>query len=330
MGLAAVTRYIGLAFVVAGASIWVLRRGYSWRDRTKLIAEYLLFGILPSLLWLTHNWISAGRLSDRELGLDYFSTAQIWAGWGIAFRWFLPRAVAGYMLKGFRLLWPIGLAVLLALLVIDLIWRRAKGATGLIGWLRQTPFFSLVLVSILSYILMLIAAHTWFDSSIPLDERLLSPLLPLVMILVTVLASRLWSSTHAGARVLSVGLVALILVANAGPTAGEIASYYRDGRGYLSRNTHDSPTYAFLRQHPGVPIYSNSRTGIYFWLGTNTQRLPSSGSVPVMKEALAKTGGFLVIFNAIPVGLYHVTESELTDGLTVVAQFRDATIYAAP
>jgi hypothetical protein len=109
-----------------------------------------------------------------------------------------------------------------------------------------------------------------------------------------------------------------------------VRSYHENGRGYASARDHISETYAYLRNKPDIPIYSNAMAAVYFWTGRDTQPIPSSAGLAGMRADMQQTGAFMVIFDSIPVELYQVTLAELTEGLVEQIRLSEATIYKYP
>ena len=92
-----------------------------------------------------------------------------------------------------------------------------------------------------------------------------------------------------------------------------------------------SETYAYLRKQPAsLPIYSNAMAAIYFWVGRESKPIPPRSGVAAMQADLKAHGGFVVVFNSIPLSLYQVTQAELTHGLVVAIRLSEATLYRAP
>ncbi len=178
----------------------------------------------------------------------------------------------------------------------------------------------------LTYSITLLGSKSLLDRSIPLDNRLLSPVHHAVMILLIYALSGLWNSRRAVLRatvgVVSLGLV--ILYAYRGIELGDLL--YKQGLGYASRGWHRSDTLQLLRSRSGTPIYSNASAAIYLWTGVVSQ---PTVNAELMRQAAQENCALIVVFDSIPLELYGVSEAEIAPGLEKDRK-RDATIYAHP
>jgi hypothetical protein len=188
----------------------------------------------------------------------------------------------------------------------------------------------LLCLSILAYMIIMIVSRSYFDIRIPMDERLLSPILAMGLILVTWILFRMWRFKHwlVYGLVILFGLV--VVVTNVSRSVETVQSYHEMGRGYTSARDHISETYAYLRNRADIPVYSNEFAAIYFWTGRDTYTLPPVSGIQAMKEDMKQTGAYLVIFDSIPVELFGVTREELTQGLVEQIRLSEATIYRSP
>jgi hypothetical protein len=147
-----------------------------------------------------------------------------------------------------------------------------------------------------------------------------------------VLAVRwLWQTLPAGKGVRGLLLaVGMVFIGVSGYRALDTArSYHTDGRGYSGARDHISETYAYIRNRPEVPIYSNAPAGIYFWTGRMTQAIPALPGVQAMQADMKKRSALLVVFKSIETQLYGVSQEDLTRGLDVQIELSEATIYQA-
>jgi hypothetical protein len=185
-------------------------------------------------------------------------------------------------------------------------------------------------LSILAYLSVLVVSRSFFDDRIPMDERLLSPILVMGLILVVWIFARQRKAPQWLATSVIIFVILLVMVTNLTRSTQMVQSYHVNGRGYASARDHISETYAYLRNRPDVPLYSNASAAIYFWTGRVTYPIPSSSAVQAMKADMQKTGALLVIFDSIRVELYGVTRDELIDGLVEQIRLSEATIYRSP
>jgi hypothetical protein len=163
-----------------------------------------------------------------------------------------------------------------------------------------------------------------------MDERLLSPVLVMGSILLVWFLAMQWNNKKWLEFSIIAILCMMVLITNLSRSAQMVQSYHELGRGYASARNHISETYAYLRNRPEIPIYSNAFAGIYFWTDRVTNPLPPSSEIPAMKAKMQETGAYLVIFDSIPVELYGTTREELIQGLVEQIRLSEATIYRFP
>ncbi|MEN6410958.1 MAG: phospholipid carrier-dependent glycosyltransferase, partial [Anaerolineaceae bacterium] len=300
-GLAAFTRYIGVAVLLAGGLTLVIadlkRKHWNWKNWVL----YSLAGAAPLLLWSLWAFLLADRAPTRVIAWHPLTPDLLRAGLNTVLLWFFP----GRLVHGKELIW-------LAVLVLS-----GLGVWALSRWLLRRaphldhPGYDLGVWSAASYLVVLAVSRSLVDAAIPMDSRLLAPLWVIVLILLVALGGQLWMSGRWVMRIACLGLLAVVLVTNGTRTAQTVASYHELGRGYASARDHISETYAYLRRDPQIPIYSNAAAAIYFWTGIEAMSIPSSSGVEAMKADMQKRGAYLVVFKSIPVSLYGVTEEDL-------------------
>jgi len=272
------------------------------------------------------NDIVVGQFTNRVFGW-HLMTGNIWINMvNTVLLWFIP----GRFVHGKELFWLTGIMLLIGIwLGVRFLKKRSETAyPAKLG--NQPGPIILIILSMISYLIILIISRSFFDSLIPKNERLLSPILVMGIILLVWLVSELWKRKKWIECGILVGICLLFLITNFTRSAVMVNSYNEDGRGYASARDHISETYAYLRNRPDIPIYSNAFTAIYFWIGRVTNPLPPPSKIPAMKEDMQRNGSYLVIFDSIPVELYGTTKDEITRDLVEVIRLSEATIYRSP
>jgi hypothetical protein len=165
-----------------------------------------------------------------------------------------------------------------------------------------------------------------------MDQRLLSPVLVMSMILLGWILAQAWFTGNGLRRrgLILVVLCSALMIVNSTRSIKMVLSYHELGRGYASARDHISETYAYLRNRPDVPVYSNAFAAIYFWTGRDTFSLPPRDGLATMKTDMQRNGALLVIFDSIPLELYNLTETEVTEGLAQEIRLSESTIYRYP
>jgi 4-amino-4-deoxy-L-arabinose transferase-like glycosyltransferase len=326
-GLAAATRYIGVSLLLAATLVLIsLLTTSEPNKRFQYGFGFGLAGAAPLLVWVIRNQLLTGRPTTRVLAWHPIEASQWLAGFNTILLWISP----GRLVHGKEIYW-LAAAGLLFFSWLFVTARRKRNHLGhhILSLLSSTGVL-LLLLYVTSYLSLLVLARMLFDSRIPLDGRLLSPVLSTALILMMVLFAKLWSWRGVWVRAFLVMACLFLLVVNSTRSLEMVRSYHENGRGYASARDHISETYAYLRNKPDIPIYSNAMAAVYFWTGRDTQPIPSSAGLAEMKADMQQTGAFMVIFDSIPVELYQVTLAELTEGLVEQIRLSEATIYKYP
>lgn len=324
-GLAAATRYIGVSLILAVALAWLLQRPLAPMERLGRAFVSSLAGILPVGAYMLRNLLLNGQSTDRVLAWHPMSLGLWRAALSTVLVWFLP----GRLVHGKEWLWLAAVTVLV-LAGGWLVYLRRHLNRQALNRLDRAGLAPWLGVSILFYLVVLFFSRTFLDAAIPMDDRLLCPVLAMGLILITVVLAWLWKLPSTWVK----GAVLLILIGilgvNLTRSLDTVRSYHENGRGYASARDPISETYAYLRRKPDLPIYSNAPAALYFWINRDTYGIPATPGVASMKADMQKSGAYLVIFDSIPVELYHVTQAELTQGLVVQIRLSEATIYRYP
>ena len=249
--LACLTRYAGVALILAALPLLLLRGGPRLRERARDAALYLVVAVLPLGLWLARNALLVGSPTGKRIPGDAlpavlgrtFQTLESWLYPG-----FEAARVERLMNAGTA-------AVLLALAVVVVACVVRGGGTA--RWLRGRSFALVNGAFAFTYasFLVITASLTHVDEG----YRHLAPLLPPLLLLVVFAVDRLWSRVRErdGMR-LAVPLAALAtlglglwLSLAALRTANDIVEANGEGvRGsFTTARWRDSETVRYVREH---------------------------------------------------------------------------------
>ncbi len=325
-GLAAATRYIGISLLLAGGILFLIETGKSNRLRIRNCLIFSLVGVIPLLLWVIRNELVVGQPTNRVFGW-HLMTESLWINiLNTILLWLVP----GRFVNGKELIWLAGIILVIIIWLGIRFLRKRSGSALPAEPHRQRNPIALIILSMLSYLVILIVSRSFFDPLIPMDERLLSPILVMGLILLAWIYSELWNRK----RWLEFGIITalslMFLITNLTRSGQMVRNYHEVGRGYASARDHVSETYTYLRNRPDIPIYSNAFAAIYFWTGRVTNPIPSPDNIPAMKADMKENGAYLVIFDSIPMELYGTTREEITKDLVEQIQLSEARIYRSP
>lgn len=305
-GLAALSRYGGLALPAAGALYLVLASGPTWRRTLEDVALTLAIGLTPLAAWMVRNYLLTGQTGGRSFGVHLGiwpslrdQTMAIVLNWFAPLRlvdWILDHEVLSAMLVGLA---GLGIGVLGALALT----RRARRAVA--DDSRMSGVL-LVVVCLLSYLGVTFFAALFSTPGADVDERVLSPVYPLLWLTLVAGLAWLWSRRQIAVRVV-VGLLIMLLVRNKLVydywTIRELSA---DGLGYASRAWQSSATVRQLESLNPDVIYTNDIAAVYLLAGRPSYLVPwalsdydPNAAVEVeaeLQRALVERDGALVLF----------------------------------
>lgn len=316
---AALVRYAGVS-AIAAVGLWWLARGKGWRDRSRGAALALLPGTIAVGAWVLRTMLATHeRSAIRRFSLygelaptfrEGASTVAAWLAPGLADPW---RAAAAAVVGG-------GAVILLASGI-----RRARGGSPARTLLGATA------VVAACYAGVVLASRLLADPGIPLDDRLLAPLMLLVETAVATALGVSWRAWRAPARVVAVALLAAWSAASLAVSLDDARYALETGNDYADVQWSGSHLIGWVREHgAGRPLFTNYPTALYFHAGRMSRALPASPT-PAEARAFADTvaarRGLIVAFerssefNPLPDSLLSMIPA------VVVARAPDGAIY---
>jgi hypothetical protein len=196
------------------------------------------------------------------------------------------------------------------------------------------------------YPISILGALTLVGSSIPLDDRILSPLLVTALSLGVLSAWALFFGARrgdllrGGLALAALGFAALMLVRG----AGTVARLRIDGQGTAARAWQESELVDWVRRLPeGTPLYSNELDALYLYTDRQAYQVPIrwdpvveaprddyDAQLAAMRHRLADQEAVLVLFDTIATqSAFLPSRAELTEGLFEVFRASDGAAYAA-
>jgi hypothetical protein len=360
VGLIPVTRYAGIAMVIAaGLSILLLSSGKAW-SRVKKSILFVFVASLPILVWLVWVYFStAHTIGGRILGVNWGGlAAQFQAFRGIfmdtVWKW-VPfqknNALLRYWIR-FALM-GIGFVVILALCLLAERQLRKDSVEGVNK--SGKHIFTFFGLSSLTFLAVMIATYLFTSPTIDIDNRMLLPFyVSTVMSLVG--GGALWQSAWFKGRLrifqIFPWLIAIICVVWYFPLTRDEIVFYHAGDGLTSYRWDSSKIIQAVRTlPPDQKVISNDWELLLLWTGRpiygfwNT--FPSEPPIQItmygtdpqdkIQALFCEQGAALVIFNDFQTQFKnHVGESyvdqlpTLFDGLSVFEAYPDGKIYLCP
>ncbi len=183
IGIAFITRYVGVALVATGLAILLIRPA-SWRKRLTDAGILVVVSGLPMFLWLVRNAILTGNLANRRLLWHPIGYQHIKAVALHGLEWIVP---AEFIYGGGQAL---AMIAVIAALIGASVARLARNGQ-LLSRFRRTGFPTVLVIHILLYLIALVFSLSLFDPGTQIGGRILLPVYVSIMALATLLIGSL-------------------------------------------------------------------------------------------------------------------------------------------
>jgi len=283
-GLASIVRYAGIS-LVGGVALWQIMRAGTLRERIVRAATAALPAILLQGAWVLRTVHGAGSSAIRQISLYGEITSTLREGWRTTSAWLVP---------GMGEVWGIFVAAGVAVLIGVAIWEarplRERQAAAMAAMLLAACYLALVLAS------RLIA-----DPGIPLDDRLMAPLLVLIEVAIVLIVAPAWRGWPSVAKLLVAVLVALWW--GAALRVSVISARYAvtTGNDFAEDCWRDSPLVAWVRANGGGhALFTNVPEALYFHAGRLSHEFPDeydAKTAAAFVDTLARRNALVVDFD---------------------------------
>jgi hypothetical protein len=232
--------------------------------------------------------VTQERSSIRQFSVYGQLTPTLREGAGTVAAWLAPAVESA---------WRWGIAavaiVLLSTLLAGAARRARAGRAGAGGGApapaRAGTLLGATSVMAAAYVAVVLASRLLADPGIPLDERLLAPVMLLVNVGVATALAVLWRGWRAPMRVAAALLVTAWCAASASVLVDDAAYALETGSDYADVMWSGSRLIAWVRAHgAGRPLFTNYPTALYFHAGRMAKALPPAPT-PAEARAFADT-----------------------------------------
>lgn len=290
-GLAAISRYIGIAGIVSGCICLMLLVKAHWKQRLYDVMIFIAISVLPlasSLFWL-------GKPSVQDPLKVKISISQFWT----ITRPFRARFVDAVWnlfslptyLKSFTYREKLYILMFLFLLLISFIswawWKVRLNASRSRSTYQRITLISLMYIFIVVFIMSLMLAYMYRVPQLVLDTRQLVPLLlPSIIILFTsifLIAERFLTS-HLSIFILLIFTV-LVIAPSIPKSVQLVMKLHESGDGYAGKEWRSAAIIQEVKKLPSsIPIISNEPGLVHFYIGRMPYDIPELRSPDPLKE----------------------------------------------
>lgn len=283
-GLASIVRYAGVS-LVGGVVLWQLARAGTLRQRIARAVIAAIPAIVLQGAWVLRTVHSAGPSAIRKISVYGEIASTLREGWRTTSAWLVP---------GMADVWGIFVAAAVAVLLVVAIWksRHMRG--------QQRPAIAAALLAA-CYLALVLASRLIADPNIPLDDRMMAPLLVLLEIAIVSIVAPAWRAWPVPARALVVVLVALWWGAALRVSVASARYAVRTGNDFAEDCWRDSPLVAWVRTNGrGHPLFTNAPEPLYFHTGRLSHELPEerdAKSLAAFADTLSRRDGLVIAFD---------------------------------
>ena len=338
VGLAVLCRYAGLFLIGTSMALIISDARKMARDRVRHAVAFAAVSGVFALLWWGRNWVEAGTLmARRRLALHPIGAADLIRGWHTVASWCWADPRPRLLLVA---LLAIGAGVALRRRVAARVSRRDPAESSNAIGDKSSPVVRTALFFVAGYAVFLVCVISFFDATVPFDDRLLSPPFAWALIAGVCSAYRVLADPrrHAWqhAAVLAVGVwLAGVQALHSIPW---LRAVHRDGQGYAAAEWKQSAILARVRELPPTTrIFSNGDDAIYVLTGRLAERVPErlapstqhpndsyAADVARLCQQLIDPPAVLVYFSSLAWRTYLVSPAEIQQHVNL------QTLYAAP
>ena len=334
------TRYAG-ASLVGAVALWHLMQRGNMIDRVRRAGVALVPALVLQGAWVVRTRMAAGPGEIRKFAIYGELSRTIEQGFATLTAWIIPNVNAPrdpIPHRGALALAAAALLVILGGIGAWRIMRAAHAAEPRVGSfvgtsalarddMRALMAWRLIVASallIVCYLGVVDASRILADPEIPLDERILSPVLLLLMMIGAVGLTRWWQGTRQRVGRVAVA-VALIVwwVGSVRATLDEARYALGWGSDFAGRQWRQSELLQWARtdgRH--TPLYTNWPSAVYFYLHRPSHELPmnmdsDSSTLAAFADTVRARNGRVLLFDA------ETREFAPRDELVKVAGFRE-------
>ncbi len=347
--LGAMTRYAG-ASLVGAAVLWQLRQRGSALTRVRRAALSVVPALLLQGTWVIRTRLVAGPGEIRKFAFYGDMKPTIEEGFATLTAWIIPDLNAYDDPIPHRGLLALAAAVVLMTLVGIGTWRIARAARAaeprvgsFVGRsalerddLRALMAWRLVtacLLLLVCYLGIVLVSRMFADPAIPLDQRILSPALLLLMTILAVGLARWWNGTrlHVARAGAALGLLAWWL-GSAAATISQARYALQYGSDFAGQQWRESQLLRWAREAGRhAPLYTNWPSVVYFHLHRASRELPlkidsDSITLAAFADTVRARKGLVLLFYVETGEFVPSGELEKLAGLREVARVSDGVV----
>lgn len=333
-------RYSGASLIIMGALTLFFVQRSSWKHRFIDSANFSLVAVAPLLILAAYNHTRAGDAVDRTIQRYGLHRVQIREAWLTFATWIFPEDRMHQTDRNWALL---ALILVFGGVVISRMWIRHRARQQ--GGYDRPPFptyVRLALMMCVVYLAFLFTSLAFVDPATPLDDRILSPIYLLAIIIGMYGVHRSLTLTGAmtAPMIGKIATVLMLIVFTISTTMRgyDIFQYSRQqGFGYVNVRWRESELMRMIRAIPAnTLVYTNVPDAVYFYTTNQARLIPltnrklSPKQLKQQRELIKQTQRRIRSEGAIIALFYGTADTRFRRGsqtIEEVKQVLDARLY---
>lgn len=308
---ASVVRYAGVSLAGA-AALWALSRPGTLRRRLGSATLALTPTAVVQVAWALRTHAESENV--RTFGIKGGLGTTLHEGWDTLTAWLVP----GVGPPVFR-----AVLALAVLVVVAAVLRNAAR--------RERTFFAALGLAAACYAGLVLFSRLFADESIPLDERLLSPLFLFASLGVASAAGMLWRDAQPAVRSTGALVLAVWLAASAWRTGVTVHEAREGGWGYAGVDWRQSDLVRWLRSDgAGYALFTDNPADVWFATGRRSWKLPETldpDAVAAFGAVLRRRHGVVIGFTEPLEEMARPDELAARLGLGELARFEGGVVW---
>ncbi len=331
VSLAFLDRYPGVALVATGFCAVILWHKGKIRKRILDSLKFLVISILPIAIWMIRNAIIVDNATNRKILFHPILLKRLKGAIATLSVWLSPEGVPPLLRALFLLIVTLGLGYVA--------YQKALQKNEY----KQIPtFLKVSALFLVMYALLLAISVSFFDASIYLNPRILSPTFVILVIMLIYLLDKAWGKKPLYSQLIVGGICTILLISYPIRGGTWLWKAHKEGVGYTSKHYLSLKTVQWVQNLPkDIKIFTNHPTALYLLTNREMHIIPLkenpitqernalySKQLAEMEEQMRAHGALLVYIRGRKT-TYLPNEEELKSALplALIEDLQDGAVY---
>ncbi len=326
---AVMVRYAGAAAPLAAVMWTLLDSRHDFRSRLRRCVTVAIVPVIVLTWWIARTAIVPDRHATPKL--------KLYGGWATTLgqaRDTLAEWLAPLLPDGIAQQW---IALLVGIVIVVFIVSAARDTSGKrLRRMRVSGVNTLITAATVlgaSYLLVILLSRALVGGTIPLDWRILAPLIVLLEISAVTAIGYWWRAYHSPIRAALALMILVWFGASATVTVNDAVYAATDGSDFANSDWRDSPLTGWVRDHAtGHRLYSNWPPALYFHANRIARELPeliNPEDVIPFGNQLRKDHGYVVAYDEQSPDFISTETLVKEIGLHRVVRTADGAVWSA-